>query len=287
MRPQSRRHVTGFMGPCWEGATIRFSVFTKPWPKLEPAVLGAFVRDLGFEWIELPVRPGFQVEPENAGRDLPRAARALADAGVGIASVAGPADEPTLAACAQAGVPLLRVMYGVAAGEGYLAAEARARADLERLVPLCERYGVSVGVQNHSGRFVAQHAAGLCRLLAGLPVEHVGAIWDAAHNALEGEPVDFGVELVWPHLLMVNLKNGYKRRVNGPEAARPEWRTYWTGGRYGLCSWGTVARALHGRGYDGTVCLTAEYSAEAEVDRLTREDLAYARSVFAAADRPG
>lgn len=261
---------------------MRFSVFTKPWPKLEAAALGACVRDMGFEWIELPVRPGFQVEPEHVARDLPRVARILAEAGVGIASVAGPPQEPVLAACAEAGVPLVRVMYGLGQGEGYLAAEARARADLQALVPLCARYGVQVGVQNHSGRFVAPHALGLARLLAGLPAAQVGAIWDAAHNALEGEEAECAVEILWPHLLMVNLKNGYRRQVNGPEAERAQWRTYWTDGRHGLCSWPAVAGALRARGYDGVVCLTAEYSAEGDVGRLARSDLADAQAVFAA-----
>lgn len=259
---------------------MRFSVFTKPWPQLEAPALGALVRELGFDLIELPVRPGFQVEPANAGRDVPRFARALAAAGVGIASVAGPAEEPVLSACAEAGIPLVRVMYGVGKEEGYLAAEARARADLERLVPLCERHGVRVGVQNHSGRFLAPHALALARLLAGLPAAQVGAIWDAAHNALEGEQTDFAVEIVWPHLLMVNLKNGYRRQVNGPEAEHADWRIYWTDGRHGVCSWPAVATALRARGYGGVICLTAEYSAEAEAVRLARADLAYARSVF-------
>jgi len=81
---------------------IVFSVFTKPW-KMPIPELGRFVKALGFDAIELPVRPGFQVLPEKVERDLPAAARQLADCGVSIASVAGPTDERTIAACAQAG----------------------------------------------------------------------------------------------------------------------------------------------------------------------------------------
>ncbi len=53
---------------------IVYSVFTKPWKTMELARLGAFVSGLGFDGIELPVRPGYQVEPETAVT-LPKAAR--------------------------------------------------------------------------------------------------------------------------------------------------------------------------------------------------------------------
>jgi sugar phosphate isomerase/epimerase len=41
-----------------------FSVFTKPWRDKPLAELGAFVRSLGFDGIELPVRTGYQAPPE-------------------------------------------------------------------------------------------------------------------------------------------------------------------------------------------------------------------------------
>ena len=69
---------------------ITYSVFTKPWKTPVPE-LGEHIRSLGFEGIELPVRPGFQVEPQNVRTDLPRVARQLADFGLKITSVAGPA----------------------------------------------------------------------------------------------------------------------------------------------------------------------------------------------------
>jgi hypothetical protein len=46
-----------------------------------------------------------------------------------------------------------------------------------------------------------------------------------------------------------------------------------------------VAAELRRSGYDGTVCLTAEYSDTAAVDRLIAEDIVYARSLFAEPER--
>lgn len=255
-----------------------FSVFTKPWKSPIPE-LGALVKGLGFDAIELPVRPGYQVPPENVGRDLPEAARQLADCGVAIASIAGPTDEKTIAACAEAGVPIIRVMVRIGK-EGYLATEARAQAEYEALVPLLDRYKVQIGVQNHCDEFVA-NAIGLLHLMERFDPKHVGAVWDPAHCALNGEDPELAVDILWSHLCMVNLKNAFWQRRTGPEAEVAEWRVYWTTGRHGLASWPRVAAELKRRNWRGALCLTAEYSDEPSVNRLIAEDIAFAKSLFA------
>jgi sugar phosphate isomerase/epimerase len=182
-------------------------------------------------------------------------------------------------ACGRLGIPLIRVMAPIGA-DGYFATEARLRAMYRELAPALRDSGVRLGVQNHSGRYVC-HAMGLWRLLDGLDPGLFGAVWDPAHNALEGEEPDLALEIIGPRTFMVNLKNAFRRRVNGPEAEAAEWEIYWTGGRHGLASWPRVAELLRARGYAGVVCLPAEYSDEDAVDRLIVEDLHLARSLFA------
>lgn len=257
---------------------IRYSVFTKPW-KISIPELGVFVKDLGFDGIELPVRPGFQVEPEKAPTELPKAAKQLAEYGVQIYSVAGSADERTIAACAAAGVPIIRICVQIK-GESYLAAEEALRREYDALVPLLDKYGVTLGIQNHCDRFVP-NAMCLRSLIAKYNPKHVAAVWDAAHNALNGEDPDLAIDIVWSHLCMVNLKNAFWLRTNGPEAEVAAWRHYWTTGRQGLASWPKVAQELKKRNYQGVICLTAEYSDEKAVDRLIAEDIAFAKSLFA------
>jgi len=257
--------------------SILYSVFTKPW-KIPVDELGAFVHRLGFDGIEFPVRPGYQVEPENVRRDLPPAVRALADQGVRVFSVAGPTDLPTIEACAEAGVPIIRTMARVE-GSDYVATVARLQKEYGALVPALKEHGVTIGVQNHCGRFVPD-ALGLKLLLEPFAPDQVAAVWDAAHEALQGSEPDHALDIIWPHLCMVNLKNGYWRRTSGPESVVAEWRQYWTSGRQGLCNWPRVVSELKRRGYKGIVCLTAEYSDHDSVNRLIAEDLSFARSLF-------
>ena len=257
---------------------IIFSVFTKPWKTKPLPELAKFIADLGFDAIELPVRPGFQVEPEHVARDLPIAVRVLADHGVQIASVAGPTDEATIAACAACGVPVIRVMASIGP-DGYLVTEARVQREYDALIPLLDKYGVTVGVQNHSGRYVS-NAMGLRHLIEKYDPQHIAAVWDAAHNALNGEEPELAIDIVWSHLCMVNLKNAFWRRVTGPEAEDVVWKPFWTTGPQGLASWPRVAAELKRREYKGVVCLTAEYSDAGAVDRLIAQDIAFAKGLF-------
>src|SRR5207248_7904144 len=165
-----------FVEGSWEKMNetqVTYSVFTKPW-KMPVTELGRHVRDLGFEGIELPVRPGFQVEPERVDKELPLAARQLANFGLKITSVAGPTDEPTVAACAEAGIPIIRICVGIGP-EGYLASEARLRKEYDALVPLLDRYGVTLGIQNHCDRCIC-NAMGLRHLIEKYEPRHVAAV---------------------------------------------------------------------------------------------------------------
>jgi len=258
--------------------SVAFTVFTKPW-KMPLPELAQFVKGLGLDGIELPVRPGYQVPPENV-RDLPKAAMQFADHGLKIASIAGPTDEPTMAACAEAGVPVIRICIGMG-DDPYLAGEAKLQARLDAMVPLLDKYGVTLGIQNHIGRNDVCNAMGLHHLVEKYDPKHIAAVWDAGHNALAGEEPEAAIDIVWSHLCMVNLKNAFWMRANGPEAEYATWRSYWTTGRHGLAPWPRVAAELKRRGYTSVVCLTAEYDDHDSVNRLIADDIAFAKSLFA------
>jgi sugar phosphate isomerase/epimerase len=255
-----------------------FTVFTKPWKQEIPA-LAAYVRELGFDGVELPVRPGYPVNPDNVTTELLRAARPFADAGLTIASIAGPTDEHTIAACGEAGIPIIRICLAIPPGRSYLDYIAEVQRDYAALIPALDDAHVTIGIQNHCGRFVA-NAMGIHQLLQPFEPRHIAAVWDPAHCALQGEIPELAADILWTHLRMINLKNAYWLRTNGLEAEYAQYKHYWTSGRQGLCSWPSVIAILRQRRYDGPICLTAEYSDTASVDRLIREDLAFARSLF-------
>ncbi|WP_274652114.1 sugar phosphate isomerase/epimerase family protein [Paenibacillus humicola] len=257
---------------------VQFSVFTKPWKDTSTSELAKFVKKSGFDGIEFPLRPGYQVEPKHADKELPVLVKQLNDYGLKIFSVASSLDERVFAACAEAGIPIIRTMIAVK-DDGFIPAVRRAQQEFDEKIAWCEKYGITIGVQNHNGRFIS-NSSGLLYLLEKYDPKHVTAIWDAAHNALEGEEPEIGLSAVWSHLAMVNFKNAYQRRTNGPESEEARWEPYFTTGRQGYASWRRIAGYLKSRDYQGVVCLTAEYSDEHNVNKYIKEDIEYARSLF-------
>lgn len=259
--------------------SISFTVFTKPW-KLSLPELALHVARLGFDGVELPVRPGYPVTPENIGTELPNAVQILGDAGLKIASIAGPTDETTMAACAESEVPVIRICVGMREGEAYMEGEARLKREFDDLAPLLAKHGVTLGVQNHVGAREVCNAMCLRHLVEKYDPSQIGIVWDAGHNGLEGEQPEMAIDIVWSHLCLVNLKSAFWRRTNCPEADVADWQPYWTTGRQGRANWPRVAVELRARGYEGTICLTAEYTDEHSVDRLIGEDIVFAKSLF-------
>jgi len=254
---------------------LEFTVFTKPWPTEPIPELAKLVAGLGFDGAEIPVRPGFQVTPDNAGKMLAELVSVFGDHGLKVVSIASSLEESIFAACAAAGVSTIRIMGQIKRG-AYVQSEEALRDQLRGVIPLCERYEVRIGVQEHYGDNISD-AFGLRSLLRGLDSRWVCAIWDAAHDALAGVEPETGLDVV----SMVNLKNAYYERTNGPEAEAAEWHRHFTSGRHGLASWPRIAAELRRRNYTGPICLTAEYEEPADVAQLCREDLHYARELFA------
>ena len=260
----------------------QFAVFVKPWKNLSLPQLAIHVQHLGFNLIELPVRPGFQVEPDRFEQDMPGVVKFLADLGICIVNVAVDmplTDERLYATCAANGITMNRVMFK-RISPSYGESETAARRQLDAAIPLCEQYGVKLGIQNHYGGSVPINSMGLYQLVRDYDPRWVGAIWDAAHNALQGEDAQTGLELVQSHLCMVNLKNAFWRRTSQPDANETKWAAYFCAGPHGCISWAEVAAGVKRIGYQGPITFTAEYTDHTYTDRLLEADLAYARRLF-------
>jgi len=263
------------------------TVFTKPWTEPLPE-LADKIAELGFGGVELAVRPGYQVLPENVGRDLPRAARIFAERGLKIASIAGPTDEATIAACGDAGVPIIRICCAIDMSIGYLASLERYRREFDALLPALDRFGVAIGVQNHYGTHVGS-AVGMLHFIEKYDPRHICAVLDMAHCAMDGEPTAMAVDIVKDRLNgLVNFKSAFRVRVNGPEE-EAVYRVHWTTARHSGYSWRELVRCLKDIGFNGTFCMPAEYSHPSgngqrmgdDVLPFLKEDIAHLKSIMA------
>ncbi len=261
---------------------MRISVFTKPWKNISADQLGALVREIGFDGIEFPLREGYQAEPANAPEDLPALAETLAKHGVSICSVASSLDQQIFDACNKAGVKLLRIMANVNPDviitKGFYAAMDELVHQLESLYPLCEKYEVMIGVQQHYGPGIF-NTMELRYLLEKTDARYVGGIWDAAHSALSYEMPEQAIDIIFDRLALVNLKNAYVRRWV-QEDGSVIFRPFFCPANEGAISWERVIAHLKRKGYSGDYCMPCEYTEAERTLEYIREDIAYLRNLL-------
>ena len=250
------------------------SVFTKPWKNITSEQLAEHVAGLGFTGIEFPLRTGYQAEPLNARESLPKLAKIMNNNGVAITSVASDTTEEVFAACQEAGVPLIRIMANVDVNKGYMACEAEWVSKLEAITPLCEKYNVKVGVQQHCGSFVF-NTMELRHLLEQLDKRYIGGVWDAAHSGLAYENPVQALDIIRDYLFLANFKNAYVKYDNG------KFSPYFTTAENGACDWKKAVEYLKSVGYEGVICMPAEYSDEENTNTHIIEDLKYLKNLLA------
>jgi sugar phosphate isomerase/epimerase len=265
---------------------VIWTVFTKPWRADGVGELGDRVAAMGFDAVELPVRPGYQVEPAEIATALPRAVARLGDAGITVASIASGTDDTVFGACADAGIGVVRIMVPVSP-HGYAATDAEIRTEIDILSQRAERYGVRAGIQPHHDDFISDSSE-LHALLKDYDPRFVGAIWDSAHDALARKRPEHGLERLWPWLIMTNLKSARYRRADETSAwGDPVWEPEFVASDDGMAEWGRALGYLARREWSGPICLTAEYTEESDLVAKVSADLHRARGLFEATDAIG
>ncbi len=262
------------------------TVFTKPWKTLTTEKLAALIAELGFDGVELPIREGFQVEPENIESRLVETARAFEGAGLKIYSVAGDLDERTVRACGAAGVPILRTMLKIEPGLSYFENVERFRATCLSLSETLEASKVRIGLQNHCDEYVSS-SIGIMHAIAPLDSNQVSAVLDLGHTGLEGELEEIAIDIAWSRLSMINLKNAMRYSDGEDVNGATVWKRTWVPGKEGFTSWKKAVDELKLRKYADPICLTAEYKDSQgrglegdDVIPALREDLAYLKQLL-------
>lgn len=270
-----------------------FAVFTKPWKQKALEELAAFVAEMGFNAVEYPLRSGYQVQPQDGVAGMKRLREVFGKEGITVVSIASGidvrfskngnevigVDEGLFEGCREAGCKIIRICQGLQKELSFQQNLDAIRRQYDAMVPLCEKYGVTVGVQMHCGMNIA-NSAETRLLLDGYDPKHIAAVWDSGHSGLAGSEPDMAISMLWDQLCMVNFKAAYYACKTGPEASEARWDAYWTTARHACGSWRKAVRYLCENGYDGPVCLPAEYSDEANVDEYAAVDLQYIKKLF-------
>ena len=253
---------------------MQIILFTKFFETLAPEALGEHVAGLGYDGLDLTVRPGYPINPDNVRTVLPPAARQWAELGLSCPMITAPTElnDPEHAdavaiyeAAAEAGVQVIKTGYFTfKPGMHYWDAVDHARRQLEGFEALSARTGVKSLYHTHSGAVLGSNCAGLMHLLQGRDPAHVGAYLDPGHLAVGGEDIDMAFAMCTDYLAAVAAKDARHEADPRPDAPAPYGRAFVYLG-HGAAPWDRVLELLAERQFDGPLSVHTEYTTRQDV----------------------
>lgn len=265
---------------------MKSCMFSKHLQELSFPEMGAALRRIGIDAVDLTVRPGGHVEPAEAADRLPLAVEQLRRAGVTVAMITTSitaADDPltrsTLKTAAALGIRYYKLGYYHYDGFGRLEGQlAEVKARLRDLAALSKELGICGGFHNHSGRFIGACLPHVAHLLDGIDPGSLCAYFDVGHATIEGMAQGWlqGFDEIAPRVRMLALKD-----LAVDYAAEDRIATVPMG--TGPVDWKGFAAALRGiAGRIGPVSFHGEYEGRSAADvlELTRRDRIYFEGVW-------
>ena len=260
-------------------------LFSKHLPKLNYAELGAQVKKMGFDGVDLTVRPQGHVLPERAAEDMPRGIETLRSHNLSVpmittalTSATHPTAIPILSTAGRLKVPFFKLGYWNYRGKDIEKTVADVRRDVAGLVELGKEYGVAAGFHNHSGDNVGSPIWDTRAILAGLDPQWSGYYFDPCHATAEGGlgGWEIALRMAAPRTKMVAIKDFYWARE------KAKWKMQMCPLGEGMVQWPKVFSMLAAARFSGPISLHLEYDAADEIAAIAR-DLDFLKKQVAAA----
>jgi sugar phosphate isomerase/epimerase len=162
---------------------------------------------LGLDGLDLTVRPGGHVEPENVRKDLPRAVKAVQQAGLKVSMMTtaitdpdDPMTEPVLETAAEHGIRYYRLgYYRYDENRDIIEQLNGFKSKMHGLARLNKKYQVHGAYQNHAGSsFVGASLWDIWEMVKDEDPEWLGCQFDIRHATVESGQT-------WPMLLKLLL----------------------------------------------------------------------------------
>lgn len=271
-----------------DGRRPPLCLFSKHLPHLDYDALAQAAKQIGFDGVDLAVRPGGHVLPERVAEDLPRAVTRLRARGLsvpmittGLVTAADPAARPTLAAAGRLGVGCFKPGYWqYRTGDGVEARISEVRRDAAGLVQLAKEHSVAAGFHNHSGDYVGAAVWDIRAIIADLDPQWAGYYFDPCHATAEGGLAGWSLALrmALARLKMVAIKDFYWEKTGA------KWNMTMCPLGQGMVDWTRFFSMLAAARFSGPISLHVEYE-PADMMAAIARDFAFARKQIDAAYR--
>lgn len=258
-------------GAAHGAGTRSYCFFSKHLPDLNWTDLAAATIDMGFDGIDLTVRPKGHVAPERVAEDLPRALEAIRAKGTSVSmitteltSASHPTANAIFAAAGKAGIKLAKVGYWKYALKDVREEVAAMGRDLAGLAQLAKQHGVTIGIHNHQGN-VGAAVWDIAPYIDKLDVQAVGYYYDPRHALMEGGGVVWKTAtlLALPRMKMISVKDAIWEK--GPKG----WASQHVPMGEGMVDWPWFASTIANSAFAGPISVHLEY----KISGATPEEL--------------
>lgn len=208
----------------YEEAKLDISIFSKHLQFLDYHTTGAMAAELGFDGVDLTVRPKGHVLPESVAQDLPLAIEAIKKAGsscqmitTSIQSVHNPLDLDIIKTAAQCDVQYYRThWYKYKEDQSMEERLAQLQIEIKHLGEYNKQHDIMGVYQNHAGTSVGASYWEINEILKTVDTEYFGTQYDIRHAIAEGGlSWKNGLQLLQKHIKTIVLKDFKWGQING------------------------------------------------------------------------
>ena len=202
----------------------KISVFSKHLQFLEYDQMAKAAAQIGFDGVELTVRPNGHVFPDRVTEDLPKAVAAIKSAGfkpsmivTAVNDPTNPTDQQVLQTASQLGVKYYRMGYFRYTKGGEIPKDHLAfKQHINGLAEMNNSLGLIGCYQNHAGNYVGASMFELYQLFNESNSRTAGLQYDIRHATVEGgKSWETGLRLVKDKIKTLALKDFRWEKKNG------------------------------------------------------------------------
>ncbi|MEM2848690.1 MAG: sugar phosphate isomerase/epimerase family protein [Candidatus Bathyarchaeia archaeon] len=261
-------------------------VFAKMFQKLPLLEFANIMAGIGFEGVDLTVRPGGYITPGEVGEKLPEAIDLLKSKGLSVPMITTsivdanePYAEETFKTASECGIRYLKLGYWLYEGFGKLKTQIEAaRKSLRDIEKFSRKYNITAAIHTHSGMFLTAEPAVVLEILRDFDPDFVGAYVDPGHMVVEGGLAGWimGMDMLNDKIRIVAVKDfAWVKKDNS-------WRAEVVPLGEGLVPWRRVFEILKNMDFKGPISIHCEYDGISlgELIERARKDLNYVRGIL-------
>ena len=203
---------------------LNVSVFSKHLQFLNYKDMADAAAEIGFNGVDLTVRPKGHVLPERVEMDLPKAMEAIQKAGLATTMITtavqdanDPTDKKLLETASGLGVKYYRMNWlKYPEGKSIPEAMMQFKKTLTEISHLNRKLNITGCYQNHSGNLAGASIWELWEILKNADQRNMGVQYDIRHAVVEGGMSwKNGLNLIHPHIKILAIKDCIWLKKNG------------------------------------------------------------------------